>query len=169
MPEYANLTNGLLCAPSDAPLVRLPSTWCEQKAWDKVLTGLGADLYAHLARGEAITVHDQSERERQTRAQWQGLSWVRYACAVAWGLKPRREISRFGMDVTEYWADVYESLDLTKRGRESQRWLEYFRPVAEEAGTTRLELSACACYRRPWGGMTNGKYLLRRYGSERED
>lgn len=151
--HFANLTNGIICAPQNYRFVRIPSTWCEQKRWDRVLYGAGPELLLLAAAGHEIVVHDQSERQRMTRAQWQGLSWLRFACAAAWGLNPQREFSRNGMDVSSYWEAQYARLGDTDRS-----WLEYFGEAA--VGLERVSIRACDCPRVPWR-YGDGKILMR--------
>lgn len=152
--HYANLTNGVLCAPEGSRYCRIPSTWCEQKQWGKVLYGAGPDLLAMLAVGRPVVVHDQSERRRRTRAQWQGLSWLRYATARAWGITPWREFSRGGVDVTHYWERQYDLLGDTDR-----RWLEYFGGSVNDR-TDRISLNPCDCHRQTWE-YGDGKQLMK--------
>jgi len=129
--HYANLTNGLHCPHLDLEhvpnlrIVRIQSTWCEQKRWGDVLLTAGADLLYQLARGETCVVHDVSERPRESRACWQGLSWLRYALAVAWGLpEPRETVREHEVNVTPYWRDVWAGLDDVPRtyARRFRRW-----------------------------------------------
>lgn len=120
--DYINLTRGALCPHLDdldpiylamVRYVRIPSTWCEQKRWGDILTSLGADFYMDLARGVDVTVHDVSEKDRETRAMWQGLEWVEYACTRTWyrGDEDRVQwVSRSGMNVRRYWDAAYKSL-----------------------------------------------------------
>lgn len=149
--HYANLTNGVICAPEGSAFTRIPSTWCEQKLWSKVLYGVGPDILAVAAAGRTVVVHDQSERQRQTRAQWQGLSWIRYACSVAWGLEEPEECSRNGWDVTPYWRRMYASLDKSDRA-----WLEYYRPAVRAEF---VNINPCWCPREEWT-HGDGKSLL---------
>ncbi|MEU6719761.1 hypothetical protein ABZ897_50615 [Nonomuraea sp. NPDC046802] len=110
--HYLNLTRGLLCAPHvpDPRYLRLQSTWCEQKRWADVLWTLGPDFYQHLASGP-VTVHDVSERPRTTRACWQGLAWVRFACERLWKAPSSPAIVRNGHDMTAYFAGELARLD----------------------------------------------------------
>ncbi|GAA1624029.1 hypothetical protein GCM10009733_020840 [Nonomuraea maheshkhaliensis] len=110
--HYLNLTRGLLCAPHvpNPRYLRLQSTWCEQKRWADVLWTLGPDFYQHLASGP-VTVHDVSERPRTTRACWQGLAWVRFACERLWDASANPAIVRSGHDMTAYFARELTRLD----------------------------------------------------------
>ena len=111
MIEFINLTNGLRCLGRDPRhYVRIQSTWCEQKQWERVLTTLGADFYMALATGPVL-VHDQSEKDRITRAVWQGLLWIRFACSASWGLmKGPTFTMRNGHDAVDYFWTQYHYL-----------------------------------------------------------
>ncbi|MEV0237831.1 hypothetical protein [Nonomuraea sp. NPDC050786] len=110
--HYLNLTRGLLCSHHvDQPrYLRLQSTWCEQKRWADILWTIGPDFYQHLAAGP-VTVHDVSERPRATRACWQGLAWVRYACERLWSAPTTPAIVRNGHDMTAYFDRQLDNLD----------------------------------------------------------
>lgn len=74
----------------------------------KFRTKAARDAYRrHLEAPPSILpgVYDQSEKPRATRAQWQGLSWLRFACRAAWELDEQPEYSRSGFEVTEFWRD----------------------------------------------------------------
>jgi hypothetical protein len=115
--HYANLSNGLGCPHLEGHLVpprvvRVQSTWCEQQRWGDVLLTAGADLLYHLARGERCVVHDVSERDRETRACWQGLSWLRWALSRAWGVAPEPEVFKpSGMAAGRFWERTWLGLD----------------------------------------------------------
>lgn len=120
--HYINLSRGFECGcppNTGSRIIRIESTACEQKQWDKILKQLGADMFYELARGTSCVVHDKSERDRETRACWQGLSWIRYACGRAWMAAPAmvpKEFSRNGMEVTPFWEEQFRALpDSTRR------------------------------------------------------
>lgn len=148
--HFRNLTNGILCAPQDSRgNVRIGSTTCEQKQWDSVLRQAGVDMLALLAQGHSVVLHDQSERPRQTRAQWQGLSWIRYACARAWSIPAAEEFSRNGANVTVYWGEQYASLS-----KADLNYLRYFRPLVMKHPDPRplnqINLRPCDDPHKPW-------------------
>jgi hypothetical protein len=136
--EYANLSNGILCAPSPWNATRIQSTWCEQKRWEDILWTIPVSLYVEAANGIPIIVHDQSERSRLTRAQWQGLSMLRHVLRRAWGLPIHPEFSRGGHNVTAYWDYVYDHV-LSDRVK---RYLRYF-----NGGAAPLSIKPCGCQR----------------------
>lgn len=139
MIEFANLTNGVACAPPDARVSRIQSTWCEQKLWEDVLWTVPAELYYHAGQGRLVVVHDQSERVRATRAQWQGLSLVRHVCRRAWGLPRLPEPARRdgGTNMSPYWDGVYEGLS-----ERVKRYVRYF-----EGAASQVLVEACTCER----------------------
>ncbi len=126
--HFRNLTRGLICeCPSwtvhQSRVVRIQSTACEQKRWDAILREVGADFYYCLAKGDAVVVHDRSERNRETRACWQGLSWIRYATHRAWReTEPPIEFSRGGMVLNPYWEEQFCQLP-----RSTRNLLRYYR------------------------------------------
>ncbi len=123
--HFVNLSNGVLCMgdtehfplPAEAHWTRIQSTACEQKRWADVLRDAGPDLLIHLAVGYDVVVHDQSERPRVTRACWQGVPWIRYACQVAWTGRADPVKSRNGMDVTDYFEKQWRRLKHADRQR----------------------------------------------------
>lgn len=107
MIHFINLSRGFLCphaAHLETPhFTRIQSTHCEQKRWDLVIFGAGPDLLYNLATGERCIVHDCSEKDRETRACWQGLAWLRLACSVRWGRDVAPAVVRNGQDASEYF------------------------------------------------------------------
>ena len=120
-----NLTNGVNCNlfqggtldPSIVRVTRIQSTQCEQKQWSSVLNTLGPEFFATLARTQQhLVFHDRSERDRYTRALWQGVPWIMYAVTRTWypdhDFGPGVVLTRQGrvMNVGLYWDDMYRSL-----------------------------------------------------------
>ena len=138
--HYRNLTNGLRCPcyTFDFKLVRIQSTHCEQKLWDRILHELGADFLHTLATGQVMVVHDLSEKQRETRACWQGLSWIRYATHRAWYPDdvPPKELSRNGQDVSQYWEHQWHDLD-----RPTVNLLNHYRKYV--SGPRNSKLTSC--------------------------
>lgn len=139
MIEFVNLSRGLLCGPSDGRIMRLQSTWCEQREWDRILMTTSPELYFRLAQGHKIVVHDLSEKRRETRAQWQGLSWIRAATSLAWYQVTPTEFSRNGMNITDYWVKQFGKLDKTTKTY-VRRFAEWTDPYTQGV------LSPCSCW-----------------------
>lgn len=144
--NYCNLTNGVSCprGPAFDGYVRIGSTSCEQKRWGDVIRQAGVDILIRLAWGDSIILHDQSEHARMTRAQWQGLSWIRYACARSWRLTVLPEYTRGGLiEVTDYWDRCYRRLN-----QKDRRYLAYFRRFVNDERPDRVvHLWPCDCKR----------------------
>lgn len=119
MLHFLNLTNGILCAGhAPAPrMMRLQSTWCEQKRWSDIILGVPDDLLYHLAVGTSLCVHDRSERPRVTRALWQGVPFVVMSCWASWHGRFGVVRSRSGMDVSAYAGLCYRGLSRTAKSR----------------------------------------------------
>lgn len=116
MRHFINLTNGLGCphvkASPSIHFTRIQSTHCEQKRWDLVIYGAGPDLLMALASGESVIVHDRSERDRETRACWQGLPLIRRACELYWSLPVTRlgKLHRGGLSLDRYLTEQVRQL-----------------------------------------------------------
>lgn len=111
--EYANLTRGVWCPHiSGVPsrYTRIQSTACEQKNWPDVIHGAGPDLLMHIALGEHVIVHDLSERDRETRAMWQGLTFVRRVCERFWHLPLTPIRGRGGSTMEAYFDEQIPQL-----------------------------------------------------------
>jgi len=105
--DYYNLSNGLNCPHTrlifPRRFCRIQSTSCEQKRWDAVIYGAGPDMLMTLALGHPVTVHDRSEKPRETRAMWQGLAFVKRACETIWGLDLSPIEGRGGKSMEQYF------------------------------------------------------------------
>lgn len=118
--HLTNLSRGLLsrCLAHEGDVtctVRIPSTWCEQKRWDDILVTLPPQMWILMSLSVPLIMHDVSEKPRPTRATWQGLSWIRYAVNSAWDLPVPAEYSRSGVNVSGYWAKVFNGLPRSTR------------------------------------------------------
>ena len=124
--HYVNLSNGIEALEglpkADVRFMRLQSTSCEHKHWDRILDGLPDDFLLSLAAGEHVIVHDRACSDRAqglSWAQWQGIDWVRYALARAdWGLVTNENVYRSTFE--GYWREVWQHLPDATVGR--LRW-----------------------------------------------
>ena len=143
MIHYANLTRGMLCAPSDASITRIQSTHLEQCLMSEVLMSAGPGFYYDLARGEHVKLHDYSEKERLTRAQWAGLPWIQYCLDRLWFRRLTIPVIRPRKPSTQPIAVGnifnYYFLGLTTPTR---RAIVYFKQYLETDG---IQLEACDC------------------------
>lgn len=133
--HYRNLTRGLLCGPPGAMVLRIQWTHCEQHLWEQLLWQIPDQLLWDLAHGRTVIVHDRSERDRETRAMWQGLQLVRIVTETAWFGHPNGnyEFTRGGTSAYQYLSAVAAALPRPLRKRFS-----YFRqrlaPAVSVAG-----------------------------------
>lgn len=123
--HVANLSNGLLCPHieniGNLRYSRIQSTHCEQKRWAQVVSGAGPDILMNLALGHTLIVHDKSERRNETRACWQGLAFVRFACETQWGLPVTPVLEARGPSMEGYFREV-----LRRIGEPTIRLLDYY-------------------------------------------
>lgn len=118
--HFVNLTNGLQCCDAsynNPRYIRIQSSWLEQKRFEDVLVTASPDLMLALiyTRNQLPVVHDLSERPRYTRAQWQGLPWLRFALEKASGrvITPvimNRNLSTHGHNATQYFHWQFDQL-----------------------------------------------------------
>ena len=123
--HYRNLTRGLLCGPIGSKVLRIQSTHCEQQLWAQLLWQVPDQLLWDLARGRTVIVHDQSERDRETRAMWQGLQLVRIVTETSWFGEPTGQyhFGRGGTSAFQHLRTVAAALPRPLRKR-----FAYYRP-----------------------------------------
>ena len=122
---FLNLTNGLEMLLTrrrlDWHMVRIQSTWCEQKRWSAIVEELSDEFLFFLAQGVRCEVMDYNSKDRPPRALWQGLPWIKYATERCWFDRHRRVYVR-GNDVTRYFGECYDEL-----GERAKKKLNYAR------------------------------------------
>jgi hypothetical protein len=134
--------------------MRIQSTVCEQKNWGTLLLQTPDSFYYHLATAAQVELHDRSERDRFTRAQWQGVPALCYMIRRIWtDERPKPFIlSRDGCrleNVGVYWEKMYNLLPKT-----AVKKVAYFRRFYEATETVaRLAVVDCRHQSRvvvPW-------------------
>jgi len=136
--KYINLTNGIefLRVPEGGyRFIRIQSTACEQKRWDFIIQDLDSDFLMNLALGNYCIVCDCGKRDR-TRAQWQGLEFIKYMLHRVWFGTDYKPIMRNGHNATEYFRQEYENLS-----DRTLKKVEYFKKFL---ATDRVCLSAAS-------------------------
>jgi hypothetical protein len=138
--NYANLTRGVKCAPRNSHLIRIQSTQCEAGQWERLLLGIPDEFLARVAVGQYITVHDFSEKNRETRAMWQGLTLTRIMIEYRWfgELRSRFNIKRGGKSAVQYLRNVAAT-----QPEHVRRKYDYFRDLAMESNTTYTSINSC--------------------------
>ena len=128
--HFVNLSRGLLC-PCPKPrmhVTRIQSNVCEQKHWGRLIHDVGPELLYAISMGHIAIVHDVSQRLRETRACWQGLSWLRYACWRSWNPDLPAPIEKSkSMVLNPYWEQEFQALP-----RVTRHHLRYFKQFHKE-------------------------------------
>lgn len=75
---FLNLSNGLGWNGPYHGLVRIQSTWCEQKRWEAIFNEVDYSLLIPAVAGRPVVVIDGSAHKLVPRALFQGLPWIRY-------------------------------------------------------------------------------------------
>lgn len=114
--NYFNLTNGLefLEEIKDFKFVRIQSTLCEAKCWDKLILDLDYNFLIDLAQGNTVYVYDTSRNKKQSRAIYQGLEFIRYVLYRKW-LNVQIEAYVKHNKVTDYFEIQYNSLSVAAK------------------------------------------------------
>ncbi len=95
-----------LLDPLNLKVVRIQSTWCEQKLWGNILQDLDYSFLLDLALGREVHIYDTSARKETSRALYQGVPWIRYTLTKLW-LKKEIPAEVRGQDVSKYFAQMY--------------------------------------------------------------
>lgn len=122
--KYLNLTNGLeyLDEVGECKVIRIQSTLCEAKCWDKLINDLDYNFLLDLAQGNTVEIYDTSSKKNMSRALYQGIEFIRYVLLRRWfNVKPC-EIPAIvnGHDTTEYFETEYRKLS-----RDTKKKLDY--------------------------------------------
>jgi hypothetical protein len=125
---YLNLSNGLFAVAnphvqvsSFAGVIRLQSTWCEQKRWAEILDAFSDDILFHLAIGNRCVVIDYGANKEVSRAIWQGLELIKFVISRVWVSEDYKPQGR-AASAYSYFSEVYTNLPASTITR-----LKYFR------------------------------------------
>mgnify|MGYP003593761225 CR=1 FL=1 len=129
--NYINLTNGIEALPNlkgEIHFIRIQSTVCEQKMWDRLIQELDYDFLMNVAIGNNCLVYDYGANKPIPRAMYQGIEFIKYALYRRWFNKCydtniRRSKTKNGQNCNKYFDECYNKMeDRTKKK------LDYFKP-----------------------------------------
>ena len=130
--NYINLTNGietLSILPYGFRFIRIQSTICEQKLWDRLIQELDYDFLLNVAIGNECVIYDYGARKPIPRAVYQGVELLRYVLYKRWLNKEyitdcnSSKGEHIRKDCNSYFESCYRNLeDRTKKK------LDYFKP-----------------------------------------
>lgn len=85
---YLNLTNGIEALSvfnvREFRVIRIQSTWCEQKLWSKIIEDIDYDFLMNLALGNPCIIYDFGAKKLTSRAVYQGVEFVRFFLSKRW-------------------------------------------------------------------------------------
>lgn len=138
--HFANLTRGVKCAPKTARLARIQSTQLEANQYERVLLSVPDELIALAALGQFVVVHDYSEKPRETRAMWQGLTLARVMMELRWfgELRSRYHVNRGGTSALQHIKNV-----ASQQPDHVRRKYDYFRDLVHVNDTTYTRVISC--------------------------
>ncbi len=124
--KYLNLTNGLeyLNEVGEYKVIRIQSTLCEAKCWDKLVNDLDYNFLLDLAQGNTVEIYDTSSKKNMSRALYQGVEFIRYVLLRRWFDSKPYEIPAIvnGHNVTEYFETEYKKLS-----KDTKKKLDYIK------------------------------------------
>lgn len=124
--KYLNLTNGLeyLNEVGEYKVIRIQSTLCEAKCWDKLVNDLDYNFLLDLAQGNTVEIYDTSSKKNMSRALYQGVEFIRYVLLRRWFDSKPYEILAIvnGHNVTEYFETEYKKLS-----KDTKKKLDYIK------------------------------------------
>ena len=130
--NYINLTNGIEIIPkipTDYRFIRIQSTVCEQKLWDRLIQDLDYDFLMNLALGHKCIVYDFGARKPVPRAAYQGLEFLKYVLTRRWLNEEyitnvnRSKNNERKNNCNDYFDKCYNQLD-----DRTKKKLDYFLP-----------------------------------------
>ena len=133
--NYVNLTNGieaLPMLPNGYRFIRIQSTICEQKLWDRLIQDLDYDFLMNAALGNECIVYDYGARKPIPRAAYQGIEFVKYTLYKRWLNKEyltdcnRSKGEHIRKDCNSYFESCYKDLD-----NRTKKKLDYFKPYTK--------------------------------------
>lgn len=109
--KYLNLTNGLeyIDEVKDYKIIRIQSTLCEAKCWDKLIADLDYNFLLDLAQGNIVEIYDTSSKKKESRALYQGLQFIKYTLNRRWFNREEKVFVK-GNDTTNYFRQEYSKL-----------------------------------------------------------
>lgn len=120
---YLNLTNGIEYIDNlsidDIKFVRIQSSLCEAKAWNKIIYDLDYNFLMDIALGKNVCIIDYSGKKTMTRALYQGIEFIKTVLYYRWLNKEYRS-SVHGVNCYDYFSSI--SLD-----KYSKKKIDYFK------------------------------------------
>lgn len=130
--HYINLTNGIEAIPKlngEYKFIRIQSTWCEQKLFNRIIQDLDYDFLMNLALGHRCIVYDFGANKPVPRAVYQGLEFVKYTLNRRWLNKEyitdvgKHRNNEKGFNCNDYFSVCYQKLE-----ERTKKKLDYFLP-----------------------------------------
>lgn len=139
---YINLTNGIEAIPiiptDQYRFIRIQSTLCEQKNWNRIIQDLDYDFLMNVALGNEVVIYDFGAGKPIPKAIYQGVEFIKYVLYKRWLNKEymtsvnRTRSEPIRRDCNSYFESCYKNLD-----RRSKTKLDYFKPYV--VGVIRVE------------------------------
>ena len=143
---YLNLTNGIEAFEHmseclfNCGYIRIQSTMCEQKNWNRIIQELDYDFLLNLAIGNRCIVVDYGANKPIPRALYQGVEFIRYTLNRRWfnidtNVVIKRSVTSHGNNSTNYFQSEYNRLD-----DRTKKKLDYFKTFLNKENILNLDI-----------------------------
>lgn len=131
--HFLNLTNGVeaidrdyhMYVPPDYHFIRIQSTQCEARVWDKIIIGLDNNFLMHLALGDECLVYDFSAHKESPRAIYQGLEFIKYILHKRWFNQDYQMIIRGNKVPMDFYVNEYNTK--VRTNKDAKKKIDYFK------------------------------------------
>lgn len=128
--NYLNLTNGLesLSDPNlqNIQFIRIQSTICEAKHWERLIQELDNNFLMNIAIGNKCVIHDYSANKPVPRSLYQGLEIIKYVLYRRWFKFDNYQIIIKGHKVgMEYYNTSYKRV--FSNNKSLKKKIDYFK------------------------------------------
>jgi hypothetical protein len=139
--NFINLTNGIQAIEDyglkDLHFIRIQSTWCEQKEWERIILTISDDFLMHAALNVPCVVYDYGANKPVPRAIWQGLEWIKFVLTRIWYNEDYRIEGRGGVAMENYFNSEIHKLSETVWNR-----IAYYRRYLPNLTAERFNIRA---------------------------
>jgi len=122
--DFINLSGGLKAVDDynlkNFHVIRIQSTWCEQKRWEDILISLSDDFLFNAALGNTCVIYDYGARKPIPRAVWHGVQWIIFTLNKRWHSVVYHPVGRCSSSLN-YFEGIYLTLSKRTKAR-----LDYF-------------------------------------------
>ena len=126
--NFINLTNGIEAIErfglTDYQFVRIQSSICEAKHWERLLEQMDDNLLMNLALGNHCVIYDFSANKEIPRALYQGVAFLEFVLERRWFNRNSPMVIRRMINNDTYYENAYQKI---QRNKLIKKKLDYFK------------------------------------------